>query len=193
MKSRPGKTRLFRGRTIGFGRIGIDLQYVFLNIVVSYIPSWTLRRLLYRGAGMKIGQGARIGIGTQVVAPERITLGVRSVVNERCYLDGRGGLSIGTDSSISMNSTILTGSHDMKDAQFGYREGRVSIGDRVWVGAGAIVLDASVLEDEVVLSAGSVLKGTAKEGFVYRGVPAIRVGSRELKGSYLLEYRPFFR
>lgn len=82
-------------------RMKYDLEYILLNQVVRHIPFWTIRRFFYRAMGMTIGRGSRIGINTIVVSPRGITLGERAIVNEMCYLDGRGGIRIGNDASIS--------------------------------------------------------------------------------------------
>lgn len=54
-----------------------DLQYIFLNQIVSSIPSWTIRIFFYKCSGMKIGPKARIGINTVIISPKSITIGCR--------------------------------------------------------------------------------------------------------------------
>lgn len=71
-----------------------DLQYIFLNQIVSSIPSWTIRNFFYKCSGMKIGPKARIGINTVIISPKGITIGCRSVINDHCVLDGSGGITI---------------------------------------------------------------------------------------------------
>lgn len=174
-------------------RMKSDAGYIVINCIVNRLPSWTVRRFMYRAAGMKIGTGARIGLGTIVVNPSGITLGERSVVNEYCHLDGRGGLEIGCDSSVSIYSVILSASHSKTSETFSYREGKVTIGDRVWVGARATILDRTTIGSEAVISAGSVVKGECDEGGVYAGIPAVYKEPRNLTGPYEISYKPFFR
>ena len=78
-----------------------DLQYILLNKFINQIPCWKLRKILYKRLGLTIGRNVRIGIGTIVINPSGIKIGDRSVINENCLLDGRGGLIIGHDTSIS--------------------------------------------------------------------------------------------
>ena len=49
-----------------------------------------------------------------------------------------------------------------------------SIGNRVLIGMGAIVLDGVVIEDEVLLAAGSLVSPgkRLRSGYLYRGAPA---------------------
>ena len=83
-------------------RIIKDFQYIFLNNFVNNIPSWKIRKIFYQFFGMDIKKGSRIAIKTIVINPKGITLGDRSIINECCFIDGRGGLVIGTDVSISV-------------------------------------------------------------------------------------------
>lgn len=46
----------------------INLIYVFVNYFVNYIPVWTIRKLIYRCLGMKIGTGTRINMGCVIMA-----------------------------------------------------------------------------------------------------------------------------
>jgi len=52
-----------------------------------------------------------------------------------------------------------------------------TIGNRVLVGMGAIVLDGAILEDDLILGAGSLVppNKTLKSGFLYMGSPAKQI------------------
>lgn len=166
--------------------------YIFLNQFVCYLPCWTLRKMIYQLCGLKIGKKSRIGIGTKVVTPSGISIGERTIINEMCYLDGRGGITIGDDTSISFGTTIITGSHRANN-DFCYYTAKVLIGNHVWTGARAIILDGSTLEDGSIIGAGSVLKGTAENCGIYVGNPARFIKKRTDSLQYKIEYHPFFR
>ena len=170
-----------------------DIKYVFMNNIINRIPSWHIRKALYSLSGLKIGVGARIGMKTIVVWPKKIAIGDRSVINEYCYIDGRGGLSIGNDCSISNYSKIITGTHNMNSNSFDYLSTPISIGDCVWIGTGAIVLNGSILKDGSVIGAGCVFKGTAEKNDVYIGNPAQLIKKRNLSDHYKIEFRPHCR
>lgn len=174
-------------------RIKGDLKYIILNCIVNRIPSWHLRRFLYSSMGLKIGKNARIGIKSIVVCPERIIIGNGTIVNEFCHLDGRGGLIIGDNSSISIYTKIITASHKLNSNVFEYICDRVEVGSNVWIGAGAIVLDGSRIENGSVIGAGCIFKGVAKEREVWVGNPARMIKKRTLDDKYSITYRPHFR
>ena len=174
-------------------RFKAGIQLLFLNYFICNIPSWYIRRFLYKTLGMKIGKGSRINMKCTVLNPKGITIGDRTIINEYCYLDGRGGLTIGDDSSISVYSMLITGSHSKSSPTFAYRPGEVVIGSNVWLGSRAIVLDNSTIEDKAIISAGSVFKGTAESNYVYVGNPATKMKCRNLDVSYKQDYHPFFK
>lgn len=155
-------------------RIIFDFTYIFLNYFVTYIPAWWLRKLLYRALGMKIGRGTRIYMKCIVVSPWNITIGDDTAINEFVMLDGRGGLTIGNNCSISINSIIFTASHHVNSDSFDYYKRSTSIGNGVWIGARAVIMAGTTLSNGVVIGANSTTTWNKKykENGVYVGVPA---------------------
>lgn len=176
-----------------WNRVLYDFQYIILNRMINQIPSWVIRRYFYVNFGMKIDEGVRIGIGTVILNPKGIHIGRRSVVNENCYLDGRGKLQIGHDTSISAYTKILSASHKENSGEFQYFENRTVIGSYVWIGTGAMILDGSRIKNYAVVGAGSVLKGVVKESEIVVGNPARCIKKRDLMGPYHLKYKAYFR
>lgn len=170
-----------------------DIKYLFLNYFVCNIPCWHIRKLFYVMLGMKIGCKSRIHMKCLVLSPERIHIGERTIINEYCFIDGRGGLNIGNDTSISVHSMLITGSHSKSSSTFAYRPGQIIIGNNVWLGSNSIVLDNSILQDKAIISAGSVFKGKAESNFVYVGNPAQKIKCRNLSEDYTQTYKPYFR
>jgi len=111
--------------------------------------------------GMEIGKYSRIGLRTTIVYPRSIRLGCGVIINEDCYIDGRGGLDIGDNTSISIYTKIITASHNKYSATFEYHSNKTVIGKNVWICKGAIILDNSAIADECIISAGTVFKGVS--------------------------------
>ena len=169
------------------------IKRLFMNSIVTYIPCWPIRYGLFRLAGMHIGKGSRIMMGTRFEGPlSNIHIGEHSYINSHCHLDGRGGLLIGNNVNISNYCKVVSASHDMHSETFAYREGSVRIEDYCWLGTASIVLDRSILQAGMVLGAGSVFKGVGEPDFVYIGVPAKKTKRRKLAGPYDIEYKPLF-
>lgn len=65
-----------------------------------------------------------------------------------------------------------------------------TIGNKVLIGMGAIVMDGAIIEDEVVLAAGSLVSPgkTLASGFMYRGSPAKQVRALSEKERAFFSY-----
>lgn len=158
--------------------------YVLCNYIISYIPCWHLRKLLYMACGMKIGKHSRIMMRVVVTHPWKINIGENTTVNEYCYLDGRGGLIIGDNTNIALYSMLITGTHDHRSKGFDYYTESITIGDGVWLAARTMVLNGCEVGDGCLLSAGAVLMPRSKcpGGMMYGGVPAKPIKERGLEG-----------
>ena len=170
-----------------------DMGYIVLNYFVNNIPCWFIRKQFYRLFGMSIGSNARIHMKCVVLAPKKISIGTNTIINEHCFLDGRGGLKIGNNCSISIYSMMITGSHSKSSTEFSYRAGEINIGDNVWLGARTIILESTRISDKAIIGAGCVFKGLAEKNSVYFGNPSRKMGDRGLSSEYDLTFRPFFR
>ena len=148
------------------------LLYVFCNYFINIIPSWTIRKLLYRLCGMKIGKHSRIMMRTIVTLPWKIKIGNNTTINEYCYLDGRGGLTIGDNVNIALYSMIVTGTHNHKSAKFDYYTEPIVIEDDVWIGANAVILPGVTIGQHAVVAAGAVVTADVPANTVVGGVPA---------------------
>jgi acetyltransferase-like isoleucine patch superfamily enzyme len=178
---------------MGLERILIDGEYIILNCITNKIPCWKIRKGIYKLFGMRLGNSARIGINTVVSGARNIIIGERTIVNEHCNLDGRGGLVIGKDVSISANTMIFTTTHLIDSTIFEYVEGGIKIEDNVWLGANVIVLNDSIVSQKCILGAGSVFKGVSEPNSVYVGNPAKFLKRRNLQVDYMIDYNPYFR
>jgi acetyltransferase-like isoleucine patch superfamily enzyme len=59
-----------------------------------------------------------------------------------------------------------------------YSEGPITIGDDVWIGTGAIILDGVTIGPHAVISAGAVVARDIPEGAIAAGIPARPVWHR---------------
>ena len=94
---------------------------------------------------------------------ERITIGRGSNIQDGsvCHTDPNNPCSVGDYVTVG-HMAMLHG---------------CSIGSRVLVGMGSIVMDGAVVEDEVIIGAGSLVpaKRTLESGYLYMGSPAKQV------------------
>ena len=124
------------------------------------------------------GRGCVIAAFTKVKIAGAFRMGERVQIATNCSIGvGPGGLTIGDDVLISPNCSIVgsTYNYDQPDLPLqdqGTTSRGVRIGDRVWIGANSVVLDGTVIGENVIVSAGSVVTGTIKPGSIVSGTPA---------------------
>jgi acetyltransferase-like isoleucine patch superfamily enzyme len=132
---------------------------------------------------MRIGKGAVILSGFKVRNPQRITIGERFYCNYNFFVQGSGGVQIGNDVIVGPNVSIFSENHqfarrDVPINRQGTRCAPVSIGDDVWIGAGATILPGVTIGNGCVVAAGSVVTRSFEEFSVVGGVPARVISSR---------------
>lgn len=116
--------------------------------------------------------------------PGRLVLGDRSVVSMGCDIRAAGGtIRIGAGSVVSQYNVLVAANHVVRPGEprlhGRWDENRtgVEIGNNVWAGAGCIFLPGSVVGDDAVIAAGSVVRGTVPPGEVWGGLPARKIRS----------------
>ncbi len=172
-----------------FRRNLYGLMLYLANYHVSHIPNHRLRIRFYRTVRMRIGISSSIQMRLFVLAPHLICIGDHCVINYACTLDGRGGLRIGNNVSISPEVCILTLEHDPQDSRFALRPGPVEIGDNVWLGARSTILPGVTIGENAVVAAGAVVTKDVPPHFIVGGVPARQIGTRECVPEYVLDFR----
>lgn len=126
-------------------------NFVFIQLA-RYCPSLPLKNWIYRRVlGMKVGRRTSFAlmVMVDVFFPQRI--------------------SIGDNSIIGYNSTLLTHEYLIKE----YRIGDIRIGSEVMIGANVTILPGVTIGDGAVVAAGSI---------VHKDVaPHTRVGGNPLR------------
>lgn len=143
---------------------------LFLN---SYIlPISGLKIFLLRLFGAAIGKGCVIKPKVNIKHPWKLKLGANVWLGEEVWIDNLDKVSIGNNVCISQGAFLLCGNHNYKKSGFDLMTSPIIINDGVWIGAKAVVCPGAVVEENVVLSVGSVLKEQTERGMIYSGNPA---------------------
>ena len=141
--------------------------------------------------GYEIAPDAAVHMGCFVTG-DRVTIGSRSVVNRGCYLDGRGGLTLGADVSVSPECYLLTMTHDVRDPTFPAYGDPVTLEDRAWLGARAVVMPGKTVGRGGVVGAGAIVTKDVPPLEIVGGNPARPIGRRPVEPTYALNWRPWF-
>lgn len=111
---------------------------------------------------------------SQVYDIENILVGidVNPGAMKGCYIQGKGGISIGDYTQVAPGVVIVSANHDPYDSRK-HITARVSIGKYCWIGAGAKIMPGVELGDWTIVGAGAVVTRSFPEGHcVIGGVPA---------------------
>lgn len=163
-----------RGRLRGVLFIGLA------NLLPDLLCFGVARAVLWRLAGARIGDYSRSVIRSGVFTeyPANLVTGKSFQINRNSYLGTNGPITIGDYVTISLNCSVLTISHAGPRHEID-TIAPVVIKSHCLIYANCTILPGTVLEEGVVLAAGSVLKGSTRPWSVYAGVPARFVKLRE--------------
>jgi acetyltransferase-like isoleucine patch superfamily enzyme len=171
-------------------------NYYFANNVIAKIPSYSLRHSYYRRfMKIKIGMDSAIAMDCFITGYNKgciIEVGDNSVINRRCYLDGRSGLKIGNNVNISPEVCLITLQHDPESPEFVCTGGPILIDDRVWIGMRAMVLPGIHIGEGAVVAAGAVVTLDVAPYSIVAGVPAVHKKERPRDLGYVTNWRPFY-
>jgi acetyltransferase-like isoleucine patch superfamily enzyme len=113
----------------------------------------------------------------------RIHIGDFVSVNPFSVLYGHGGLSIGDRTRIATHVVVIPANHifdsaDVPIMEQGLECRGISIGDDVWIGCGARILDGVTIGKGAVVAAGAVVVKDVAAYEVVAGVPAKTIRRR---------------
>lgn len=104
-----------------------------------------------RGGTLVIGNDVSIGSNSMVVCHDSIT--------------------IGSNVQIAANVQIFDHDHDFRTKSGikagKYRNTPIVVGNNVWIGCNSVILRGTVIGDNVVIAAGSIVKGTVPNDSIY--------------------------
>jgi maltose O-acetyltransferase len=120
----------------------------------------------------------------------RLTIGRGTFLNRECFIEAVAPVEIGRDCQFGPQVMILTSHHAR--TPLGRIEQKatprpVVIGDRVWVGARAVIVPGVRIGDDVAIAAGAVVTRDCLQDGVYAGVPARLIKAAERSDDLIRE------
>ncbi len=153
----------------------------FLLRLTGYVPSHLFRRFIYRLAGIKIGRGSTIHMGANFFKPSGVRIGQGVIIGDHCFLDGRAPLKIGDHADIASEVLIYNAEHDINDPHFRPHLESVEIGEYSFIGPRAIILPGVKIGRGAIVAAGAVVTRSVPDFTIVGGIPARKIGERQLK------------
>ena len=134
--------------------------------------------------GIRIGDGVFIGRNTILSCKNGdIELGDGVNIGFNCEVFSASRVTIGRSVLMAAYSYVIGGDHDFSDPSKAVldqarRSAGVAIGDGVWMGAGAKILDGVTIGEGAVIGAGAVVRESVPASAIAVGIPARIVASR---------------
>ncbi|PLR35993.1 hypothetical protein CYR32_09560 [Chimaeribacter coloradensis] len=138
--------------------------------------------------GVSVGKGSVITCSDEMAKKgvrSRIEIGEDTAINEYNNIRASGGeIIIGKKCIISQYVSMIASNHEintteyMKDALWDNTKTSVTIGDDVWIGAGAVILPGVRVGNGCVIASGAVVTKNVPDYSIVAGVPAKVVSQR---------------
>ncbi|MAY82574.1 MAG: colanic acid biosynthesis acetyltransferase WcaF [Flavobacteriales bacterium] len=143
-----------------------------------WLPSSSLKVLLLKMFGAKVGKGCNIKPGVNIKYPWKLTIGNHCWIGEEVWIDNLAEVSIEDHVCLSQGAFLLCGNHDFKKMSFDLIVKPIHLENGSWVGAKSIVAPGVRMHSHSILTAGSVLTANTDEYSIYQGNPAVKVKER---------------
>lgn len=146
---------------------------------------WSLRRalgwrnFLLRRFGCSIEGG--ISPTTHIWHPWLFEMGAYSMLADGVTVYNLGRITIGAHTVVSQNAYLCAGTHDHTDPTLPLHRASITIGNGVWICAGAFIGPDVTIGDNAVVGACAVVMKDVPAGMVVAGNPARVVAPRKMK------------
>lgn len=141
-----------------------------------------------RGSVLSVGDGTRIDAFVKIKfagGAADVVIGSACQINSGCVLYSGNGITIGDGVLIAANVVFAPTNHATADPDipirhqgFARSRGGIRVGDDVWIGAGAVLLDGARVGDGAVIGALALVRGEVAPYAIVVGNPARVVGTR---------------
>jgi acetyltransferase-like isoleucine patch superfamily enzyme len=158
-----------------FGSFGAGSCIGFPTATLMNVGSIHLgdRTLVGRQATLSVGYGP----GETHLPPRALVIGDRCVIGARASITAHSSVTIGDDVWCGQDVFVSDAGHGYQklETPIGRQLGEhhpVTIGSGTWIGHGAIILPGTTIGENVVVAAGSVVRGVVEDRAVVGGAPA---------------------
>ena len=174
------------GRNVAFGQ-GVVLRHPWKIRIGDDVVVDDYVLLDAKGGtnrGIEIGNGVFVGRGTILSCKNGdIVLGDHVNIGFQSEIFSGSSVRVGHHGLFAAYTYLVGGGHEFERAEVPVidqpRSSKgITLGDNVWLGAGAKVLDGVVIGSNVVIGAGAVVTEDLPDGVVAAGIPAKVLRSR---------------
>jgi putative colanic acid biosynthesis acetyltransferase WcaF len=171
----------FRGQA----RFLVQLWWITQGILIHPSPQFMYgwRNFIYRLFGAKIGKKVLIRPSVKCVYPWKLSIGDYSWIGDDVSLYTLGEIEIGSNTVISQNCYLCTGSHDHTSPSFDIFAKKITIGDEAWLASDVFVGPGVTIGKGSVVGVRSTVLHDLPEGMICYGNPAKPIKPRVMKNN----------
>ena len=167
--------------------VWVLVRFLFFQNALPW-PS-SLRCVLLRAFGAKIGRNVFIRANVNISFPWRLTIGDHVWIGEDVGILTLAPVTIESNVCISQRGYLCTGSHDFRREDFKLRVAPITVREGSWIAAACFIAPGVEIGSGAIVSAGSVVfESVAPKTFV-RGNPATVVSEMRKEMSELGDER----
>jgi len=112
-----------------------------------------------------------------------IRIGARSIINAGTVIIGGGEVEVGADVMVAPGCVLVASNHvfsrrDIPMALQGLSNGRVVVGNDVWLGAGVKIMSGVTVGQGAIVGAGAVVTADVEPYSIVAGIPARKIRMR---------------
>jgi putative colanic acid biosynthesis acetyltransferase WcaF len=155
------------------------VNVLFFNTSVPFPNS--LKRMLLRIFGAKIGKGVILKPKVNIKYPWMLGVGNHSWIGEGVWIDNLGHVEIGANCCLSQGVMLLCGNHNFSVSGFDLTVEEIRLEDGVWLGAKSIVTPGVTCGSHAVLTVGSIASKNLEAYSINRGNPGEKIKSRVIE------------
>ena len=168
-RSRPYPIRIYAYR-VAWG--------LFSPIIRINLPFFSLKNLVLRCFGARIGKSVRVYGGVKIYFPFNLSVSDYSTLGHDVNVYNLAPVSIGSHVTISQESYLCSGTHNYLSGNMELLKKPINIGDNVWLCARSFVGPGVVVGASSILGACSVAMRSLDSDWIYVGNPAVRLRQR---------------
>lgn len=139
----------------------------------SYHTPEEIRELMSELTGRPVDESFRMFPPFYTDFGKNIRIGKNVFINACCCFQDQGGISIGDGAFIGHRVVLATLDHGFLPEKRGSNyPAPIRVGENVWIGSGATILQGVSIGDNAVVAAGAVVTKNVESGTIVGGVPA---------------------
>lgn len=156
-------------------KVKIFFWYFFniFFIMNPWNPSSSLKKVVLRLFGAKIGKGVVIKPSVNIKYPWKLQVGDHVWIGEKVWIDNLATVTLASNSCVSQGAMLLCGNHNYKRTTFDLIVRPITLEEGSWVGAQSLVAPGVIVGSHALLTAGSVATQHLKPYGIYSGNPAV--------------------